>query len=40
MGLLYGLIARSGRPKDFQVVGDFLSYDPYGIVYRKNDPEF
>jgi glutamate/aspartate transport system substrate-binding protein len=38
--LLYGLIARSGRPDDFQVVGDFLSYDPYGIVYRKDDPAF
>jgi glutamate/aspartate transport system substrate-binding protein len=22
------------------VLGDFLSYDPYGIMYRKNDPEF
>ena len=38
--LLYGLIARSGRPRDFQVIGDFLSYDPYGIMYRKDDPEF
>jgi glutamate/aspartate transport system substrate-binding protein len=38
--LLYGLIAKSGHPKDFQVVGDFLSYDPYGIAYRKSDPEF
>jgi glutamate/aspartate transport system substrate-binding protein len=26
------------RPQDYVVVGDFLSYDPYGIVYRKNDP--
>jgi ABC-type amino acid transport substrate-binding protein len=38
--LLYGLIAKSGRPRDFQVIGDFLSYDPYGIMYRRNDPEF
>ncbi|HET7763578.1 MAG TPA: amino acid ABC transporter substrate-binding protein [Burkholderiales bacterium] len=38
--LLYGLIARSGRAKEFQVVGDFLSYDPYGIMYRKGDPDF
>ncbi|HVQ62522.1 MAG TPA: amino acid ABC transporter substrate-binding protein, partial [Burkholderiales bacterium] len=38
--LLYGLIAKSGRAKEFQVVGDFLSYDPYGIVYRKGDPAF
>ena len=21
------------------VIGDFLSYDPYGIMYRKDDPE-
>jgi len=26
------------RPQDYVVVGDFLSYDPYGIMYRKNDP--
>ena len=38
--LLYGLIAKSGRPKDFQVIGEFLSYDPYGIMYRKDDPAF
>jgi len=38
--LLYGLIAKSGRAKEFQVVGDFLSYDPYGIMYRKGDPDF
>jgi glutamate/aspartate transport system substrate-binding protein len=38
--LLYGLVARSGRPKDFQVVGEFLSYDPYGIMYRRDDPDF
>jgi glutamate/aspartate transport system substrate-binding protein len=22
------------------VVGDFLSYDPYGLMYRKDDPAF
>jgi ABC-type amino acid transport substrate-binding protein len=38
--LLYGLIARSGRAKEFQVIGDFLSYDPYGIMYRRDDPDF
>ena len=21
------------------MVGDFLSYDPYGIVFRKDDPQ-
>ena len=38
--LLYGFIARSGRAKELAVVGDFLSYDPYGIMYRRDDPEF
>ena len=39
--LLYGLIAQSkGKVQgDYQVVGDFLSYDPYGIMYRRNDPQ-
>ena len=38
--LLHGFIARSGRAKELAVVGDFLSYDPYGIMYRKDDPDF
>jgi glutamate/aspartate transport system substrate-binding protein len=38
--LLYGFVATSGHPKDFQVVGDFLSYDPYGVMYRKGDAAF
>jgi len=37
--LLYGLIARSSRRADLQVVGEFLSYDPYGIMYRKGDTQ-
>ncbi len=41
--LLYGLIAQdrgnADGPSDYQVVGDFLSYDPYGVMYRKNDPQ-
>lgn len=35
--LLYGLIAQEGAKADYEVVGDFLSYDPYGIMYRKGD---
>ena len=38
--LLYGLVAKAKKPKDFDVVGDYLSYDPYGIMYRKNDSDF
>jgi glutamate/aspartate transport system substrate-binding protein len=38
--LLYGLIAKAKTPKDYEVVGDYLSYDPYGIMFRKNDDDF
>lgn len=37
--LLYGFIAKNNAQKDFTVVGDFLSYDPYGIMFRKDDPQ-
>ena len=35
--LLYGLIAQNKAKGKYLVVGEFLSYDPYGIVYRKGD---
>ena len=38
--LLYGLIARHRAQDKFKVVGDFLSYDPYGIMFRKDEPKF
>ncbi len=38
--LLYGLISQAARPDDYAIVGDFLSYDPYGLVFRKDDPDF
>jgi glutamate/aspartate transport system substrate-binding protein len=38
--LLYGLVAKSKSPKDFEVVGDYLSYDPYAMMYRKGDEDF
>jgi len=38
--LLYGLVVKAKNPKDFEVVGDYLSYDPYGIMFRKNDDDF
>src|SRR5580700_2920968 len=37
--LLYGLIVRHKSQDKFRVVGDYLSYDPYGIMFRKGDPE-
>ena len=35
--LLYGLVAQHRARGQYVVVGDFLSYDPYGIVYRRGD---
>lgn len=37
--LLYGLIAQHRSQREFKVVGEFLSYDPYGIAFRRNEPE-
>ncbi len=41
--LLYGLIAQDrgadNGPANYEVIGDFLSYDPYGVMYRRDDPE-
>jgi glutamate/aspartate transport system substrate-binding protein len=37
--LLYGLIARHKAQAQFKVVGDYLSYDPYGIMFRKGEPQ-
>jgi glutamate/aspartate transport system substrate-binding protein len=37
--LLYGFVAGRKSGNDLVVIGDFLSYDPYGIMYRKDDPE-
>ena len=37
--LLYGLLAQNKAQKQFQVVGEFLSYDPYGIMFRKGDAQ-
>jgi glutamate/aspartate transport system substrate-binding protein len=38
--LLYGWIAETKTSAQYRVVGDFLSYDPYGLMYRKDDPAF
>ena len=38
--LLYGLIATTKTGDQYHVVGDYLSYDPYGLMYRKDDPDF
>jgi ABC-type amino acid transport substrate-binding protein len=38
--LLYGLVATTKTGDRYQIVGDYLSYDPYGLMYRKDDPDF
>jgi len=37
--LLYGLLAERKARSEYQVVGEFLSYDPYGIMFRKGDAQ-
>jgi glutamate/aspartate transport system substrate-binding protein len=37
--LLYGLIARHKSQDKFRVTGDYLSYDPYGIMFRKSESQ-
>jgi glutamate/aspartate transport system substrate-binding protein len=36
--LLYGFLATADPDGRFMVVGDYLSYDPYGLMFRKDDP--
>ena len=38
--LLYGLVATTRSGDRYHVVGEYLSYDPYGLMYRKDDPDF
>jgi glutamate/aspartate transport system substrate-binding protein len=37
--LLYGFIAANKAEEKLEVVGDFLTYEPYGIMFRKDDPQ-
>jgi glutamate/aspartate transport system substrate-binding protein len=38
--LLHGFIATDPRAVSMKVVGEFLSYEPYGLVLRRDDPAF
>ena len=38
--LLYGLVATTRSGEQYHVVGEYLSYDPYGLMFRKDDPDF
>lgn len=37
---LAGLRAKAPRPGEWAVVGEFFSYEPYGMAMRKNDSDF
>ncbi len=37
---LAGLKAKAPNPKDWEVVGDFYSEEPYGMAMRKGDTKF
>jgi glutamate/aspartate transport system substrate-binding protein len=37
--LLSGLIARHKAQDKLRVTGDYLSYEPYGIMFRKGEPQ-
>jgi glutamate/aspartate transport system substrate-binding protein len=36
--LLYGFIAARKSQATMAVVGDFITYEPYGIMFRRDDP--
>lgn len=38
--LLAGMAATHPDGKRFRIVGDYLSYEPYGIAFRRDDPMF
>ena len=38
--ILAGLISKAKVPADFKIVGEVISVEPIGIMYRKDDPAF
>lgn len=37
---LAGLKAKAPKPDEWLIVGEFFSYEPYGMAMRKNDSDF
>ena len=37
---LAGLKAKAANPAQWEIVGEFFSYEPYGMAMRKNDADF
>jgi glutamate/aspartate transport system substrate-binding protein len=38
--LLAGVVALRGVGADYRIIGNYLSYEPYAIGFRKDDPDF
>jgi len=38
--LLFGLVGKSKDPSTYDFIGKYVSVEPYGIMYRKDDPAF
>ncbi|HVK54545.1 MAG TPA: amino acid ABC transporter substrate-binding protein [Burkholderiales bacterium] len=38
--LLAGLKSKSGAPDEYEIIGTYLSIDPYALMLRKNDAAF
>lgn len=38
--LLAGFVATRSDGKQFAIIGDYLSFEPYAIGFRRNDPDF
>jgi len=36
---LYGMVAETKSAADFRIVGEFLTYADYALMFRKNDPD-
>lgn len=37
---LYGMMAETRTAKQYRVIGDFLTYADYALMFRKEDPQF
>jgi glutamate/aspartate transport system substrate-binding protein len=35
--LLYGMRSKAKNPEEYEVVGRFISYDPYSLMIRRDD---
>ena len=38
--MLVGMVAKSRNPADWEIVGDFVTYEPYGFILPKDDSDW